>query len=73
MTIKRLGINGEGIGYFKRLAILLLMHFQKVVEVKITKTTEKYAYGIVNSKDFLKANYTLVLIMENVVVVNYNI
>ena len=29
LTIKRLGINGEGIGYFKRLAILLLMHFQK--------------------------------------------
>jgi 23S rRNA (uracil1939-C5)-methyltransferase len=49
LTIKRLGINGEGIGYFKRLAIFVADALpEEVVEVKITKTTEKYAYGIVN-------------------------
>ncbi len=49
LTIKRLGINGEGIGYFKRLAVFVADALpEEVVEVKITKATEKYAYGIVN-------------------------
>ncbi|MDY0209465.1 MAG: 23S rRNA (uracil(1939)-C(5))-methyltransferase RlmD [Bacilli bacterium] len=49
LTIKRLGINGEGIGYFKRLAVFVADAIpEEVVEVKITKATEKYAYGIVN-------------------------
>ena len=49
LTIKRLGINGEGIGYFKRLAVFVADAIpEEVVEVKITKVTEKYAYGIIN-------------------------
>ncbi|HKM29305.1 MAG TPA: 23S rRNA (uracil(1939)-C(5))-methyltransferase RlmD [Bacilli bacterium] len=49
LTIKRLGINGEGIGYFKRLAVFVADAIpEEIVEVKITKVTEKYAYGVIN-------------------------
>ena len=46
LTIKRMGINGEGIGYYKRKAIFVPMAIPgEVVEVKITEDLEKYAYG----------------------------
>ena len=46
LTIKRLGINGEGIGYFKRLAVFVPGAIVgEVVEVKVTRVNEKYAYG----------------------------
>lgn len=46
LTIKRLGINGEGIGYYKRMAVFVpgAIPPEEVI-VKITKTTPKYAYG----------------------------
>jgi 23S rRNA (uracil-5-)-methyltransferase RumA len=46
LTIKRLGINGEGIGYYKRLAVFVPGAIPpEEVLVKITKVTPKYAYG----------------------------
>src|SRR5690554_5550503 len=46
LTIKRLGINGEGIGYYKRLAVFVDNAIPgEVVEVKITETKDKYAIG----------------------------
>lgn len=49
LTIKRLGINGEGIAYYKRLAVFVPNAIVgEVVEVKITKVEEKYAYGEIN-------------------------
>ena len=46
LTIKRMGINGEGIAYYKRLAVFIPNAIVgEVVEVKITKVFEKYAYG----------------------------
>ena len=46
LTIKRMGINGEGIGYYKRKAIFVPMTITgEIVEVKITEDLEKYAYG----------------------------
>lgn len=46
LTIKRMGINGEGIGYYKRKAIFVPNTIVgEVVEVKITEELEKYAYG----------------------------
>jgi 23S rRNA (uracil-5-)-methyltransferase RumA len=46
LTIKRLGINGEGIGYYKRLAVFVEGAIPgEVIEVKITDIQEKYAYG----------------------------
>ena len=46
LTIKRIGINGEGIGYYKRLAIFIEGALvNEVVEIKITDVKEKYAYG----------------------------
>ncbi|MDD3106274.1 MAG: 23S rRNA (uracil(1939)-C(5))-methyltransferase RlmD [Bacilli bacterium] len=52
LTIKRLGINGEGIGYYKRLAVFIPGAIVgEEVEAKITKVEEKFAYGeIVNIK-----------------------
>ncbi|OTP09489.1 23S rRNA (uracil-5-)-methyltransferase RumA [Enterococcus sp. 10A9_DIV0425] len=46
LKIKRLGINGEGIGYFKRLIIFVPYALPKEeVVVKITKATPRYAEG----------------------------
>jgi 23S rRNA (uracil-5-)-methyltransferase RumA len=46
ITIKRLGINGEGIGYYKRLAVFVDNALPgEVVEVKIIDAKEKYATG----------------------------
>lgn len=46
VTIKRLGINGEGIGYYKRMAVFVENALpEEVVEVKIVDTKEKYATG----------------------------
>ena len=44
LTIKRIGINGEGIGYFKRLAVFVdkALPGEEAV-VKITEVNEKYA------------------------------
>lgn len=46
ITIKRLGINGEGIGYYKRKAVFVpgVIPPEEVV-VKITDVTERYAKG----------------------------
>ena len=46
ITIKRLGINGEGIGYYKRKAVFVtgVIPPEEVV-VKITEVTERYAKG----------------------------
>ncbi|MDD3382363.1 MAG: 23S rRNA (uracil(1939)-C(5))-methyltransferase RlmD [Bacilli bacterium] len=44
ITIKRMGINGEGIGYYKRLAVFVENALvDEEVEVKITNTYDKYA------------------------------
>ena len=46
LTVKRIGINGEGIAYYKRLAVFIPNAIVgEVVEVKITKVFDKYAYG----------------------------
>lgn len=46
LKIKRLGINGEGIGYFKRLIVFVPYALPKEeVLVKITKATPRYAEG----------------------------
>ncbi len=47
LSIKRLGINGEGIGYYKRLAVFVpgVLPGEEVV-VRITETFEQYAKGI---------------------------
>ena len=46
LTIKRMGINGEGIGYYKRQAIFVSNAIVgEVVEVKITEVRDGYAYG----------------------------
>lgn len=46
LKIKRLGINGEGIGYFKRMIVFVPYALPKEeVLVKITKATPRYAEG----------------------------
>lgn len=46
LTIKRMGINGEGIGYYKRQAIFVPNSIVgEIVEVKITEVRDGYAYG----------------------------
>lgn len=46
LTIKRMGINGEGIGYYKKKAIFVPGAITgEIVEVAITKDLEKYAYA----------------------------
>lgn len=48
VTIKRIGINGEGIGYYKRQAVFVKGALpREEVEVKITEVEEKYAIGII--------------------------
>ena len=46
LTIKRLGINGEGIGFYKRQVVFVPNALVgEVVEVKIVEANEKYVYG----------------------------
>ena len=46
LTIKRLGINGEGIGFYKRQVVFVEGAIPgEIVEVKIVKATDKYVYG----------------------------
>ena len=46
LTIKRMGINGEGIAYYKRKAVFIPNAIPgEIVEAKITKQLETYAYG----------------------------
>lgn len=46
LTIKRMGINGEGIGFYKRQTIFVNNAIPgEIVEVKITEVKDKYAYG----------------------------
>src|SRR5690606_41250486 len=46
LTIKRLGINGEGIGYYKRVAVFVDGAIPgDVVEVKIIGVEKRFAYG----------------------------
>ena len=48
LSIKRLGINGEGIGFYKRQVVFVENAIPgEIVEVKITQATEKYVYGII--------------------------
>lgn len=48
VTIKRLGINGEGIGYYKRKAVFVPGVFPpEEVVVKITEVQERFAIGSV--------------------------
>lgn len=57
LTIKRMGINGEGIAYYKRLAVFVPNAIVgEVVEVRITKVFEKYAYGEVEKFKTLSEN-----------------
>ncbi len=57
LTIKRMGINGEGIAYYKRLAVFIPNAIVgEVVEVRITKVFEKYAYGEVEKFKTLSEN-----------------
>lgn len=46
LTIKRMGINGEGIGYYKRQAVFVPGTIPgEIVEAKITEVKDGYAYG----------------------------
>ena len=46
LTIKRLGINGEGIGFYKRKAVFVQNALpNEVVEVKIVESNKSYAVG----------------------------
>jgi 23S rRNA (uracil1939-C5)-methyltransferase len=46
LTIKRIGINGEGIGYYKKKAVFVPQALpEEVVEVKITKVEPSFAEG----------------------------
>ena len=46
LTIKRMGINGEGIGYYKRLAVFVPFAIPgEEVVVRITELSEQYARG----------------------------
>lgn len=46
LTIKKIGINGEGVGYYKRQAIFVDGALpQEEVEVEIVDAKENYAYG----------------------------
>lgn len=46
LKIKRLGINGEGIGYYKRLIVFVPNALPtEEVQVRITKSSEKFAEG----------------------------
>ena len=48
LTIKRTGINGEGIGYYKRQAIFVdNAMVGEEVEVEITEVKDGFAYGVV--------------------------
>ncbi|BAU29746.1 23S rRNA m(5)U-1939 methyltransferase [Aneurinibacillus soli] len=48
VTIKRIGINGEGIGYYKKKAVFIPGALpDEVVEVKITKDGPTFAEGLV--------------------------
>ena len=48
LTIKRLGINGEGVGYYKRQVVFVPGALpDEIVEVKITKVLPKYSEGLV--------------------------
>lgn len=46
LSIKRMGINGEGIGFYKRQVVFVENAIPgEIVEVKITDATDKYVYG----------------------------
>ncbi len=48
LTIKRIGINGEGIGYYKRQAVFVENALPgEIVEVNITDAKENYATGVI--------------------------
>jgi len=48
LTIKRLGINGEGIGFYKKQTIFVENALPgEIVEVQITDAKDKYATGVV--------------------------
>ena len=57
IKIKRLGINGEGIGYYKRLIIFVPRVLPgEEVQVKVTNVTPKYAEAQLTK--LLKASQT---------------
>lgn len=76
LKIKRLGINGEGIGYYKKLIIFVPGALPKEeVTATITNVTPKFAEGTLQSvKKPLKIAWSLlVLSMKHVAFANYNI
>ena len=47
LTIKRIGINGEGIGYYKRLAVFVPFALPgEEAVVRITEVHDQYAKGV---------------------------
>lgn len=48
LTIKRIGINGEGVGFYKKQTIFVDGALPgEIVEVKITNAKDKYATGVI--------------------------
>lgn len=48
LTIKRLGINGEGVGFYKKQTIFVDNALPgEIVEVKIVEAKDKYAIGVI--------------------------
>lgn len=48
LSIKRIGINGEGVGFYKRQAVFVEGALPgEVVEVEITKIQQNFAYGVI--------------------------
>ena len=68
LSIKRLGINGEGIGYYKRLAVFVQGALVgEEVEVKITEHKGKYAIGTITkikTKSPYRVNPTYPVLLE---------
>ena len=52
VTIKRLGINGEGVGYFKRQVVFIRGHYREEVVAETTKIQRGFAEAKV--KKFVK-------------------
>ena len=63
LTVKRIGINGEGIGYYKRLAVFIpgALPGEEVV-VKVTEVNEQYARA---SLVKIKKNQSLIHLKNN--------
>lgn len=75
LKIKRLGINGEGIAYYKRLIIFVTGALPgETVVARITKATPRFAEAhlVKVTKKVLIASPRLVLFMKNAGAANYS-